>query len=94
MTSRKRKRERGRERLSELRDLARSAGFRLEEFSAIHCRVFGSSVVDYWPTTGRAWVTGSKEPAEKVTPQEVIEWAGGMRIPLPEGAEEHLRSIQ
>jgi hypothetical protein len=92
--SRKRKREKGRERFSELRDLASSAGFRLQEFSAIHCRIFGTVTVDYWPTTGRAWVTDSRERASKMTPYEVIELAGGSPQNLPEGAVEHLQSIR
>jgi hypothetical protein len=82
--------------MKELRELAVLNGFEVRSFSPIHSRVFGSTVVDYWPTSGRAWVTGSNERAREMAPHEVIELACEVNKfeSLPEGAEDHMRSLQ
>lgn len=93
--SKRRRRELGAERLSELRRLGTERGIEVREFTAIHCRIFGTTTVDYWPTTGRTWITGSNEPAQEMTPQEAMDLATFARPEsLPEGAHEHLRSLQ
>lgn len=69
------KRQKGEERLDDLRQLAMEAGFGMREFSKIHVRVFGHTTVDYWPTTSKAWVVGSQQWAERVTPLQAIEMA-------------------
>jgi hypothetical protein len=71
----KKKRKQGEERLEFLKGLANELGFRVQEFSPIHVRVFGSTTVDYWPTTSRAWIVGGVRKAEHVTPLNVIEMA-------------------
>lgn len=68
----KKRREIGEYRLAELRRLASDAGFELQEYSRVHCRLFGAAVVDYWPTTGKAWLTGSSAKATRMTPTEVV----------------------
>lgn len=89
----KRNRLRGLERLSELRRLAAPHGFEVRAFSDIHIRVFGNTVVDYWPTSGRAWLVGAKGRASNMTPEEVVAAALSF-TDLPDGAEDHLRAIK
>lgn len=91
----KRKEKKAIERLNELRRLAKPLGFGVWAFTPIHCRVFGESTVDYWPSTARAWVRGSSGKAKKLEPAEVISLAR-QTMPLerlPDGAQEHLHSI-
>jgi len=91
------RKESGSLRLSEIRSLARSFGFEVEVFSPIHCRIHGSTLVDYWPTSSRAWLTHSRNKAEVRTPREVIALAGA-HLPdvelLPEGAADHLKALR
>lgn len=65
--------------LAELRKLHKE--FRLEvwEFSKIHYRVVGELSVDYWPTTGRAWLVGSFDGAKPMTVAEVCGLAWGLK---------------
>jgi hypothetical protein len=43
------------------------------EFSPIHLRLKGSRSVDYWPGTGRAWITNSFEGSmHNISPLEVV----------------------
>lgn len=88
------RRELGAERLSRLLELGTKRGIEIEIFSAIHCRIHGHRTVDYWPTSGRCWVTNSNERAQEMTPDEAIDLAGFTWDGLPEGAADHLRSLQ
>ena len=82
-------------RIAELRELAKSAGFRLVEFSAIHFRIFGAVAVDYWPTTGRMWITGSATKAAIVEPHEAIHAAQQeAQVIDGESAASHMKSIR
>jgi hypothetical protein len=40
-------------------------------------RIFGDSTVDYWPSTGRAWLLNSSEKAMDMTPEEAVALAIG-----------------
>lgn len=59
----------------------------------MHVRVTGECVVDYWPATQNAWLYGSKHEANVTAPEEVIALAL-QAFRLPEGASDHLRSLQ
>lgn len=92
--SNKRKRKRGAERLVELKRLAAESGIDVVAFSPIHCRVFGDTVVDYWPTTKRTWITGSTKKAAVCEPQEVVALAREPQLVVEqEAAIEHMRAI-
>lgn len=61
----------------------------------MHVRITGNCVVDYWPATQRAWVFGSEHAANVTPPEGAIQMAlAGVPEWLPEGALEHLRTIQ
>lgn len=62
----------------------------------MHVRVTAHRVVDYWPATQRAWVFGSQHEANKTSPEDVIAMAldSSAAPQLPEGAAEHLRTLQ
>jgi hypothetical protein len=46
---------------------------RVHQYSRTHFRIFdGAQVVDYWPTTGKAWITETADPAFKASPADVI----------------------
>jgi hypothetical protein len=45
------------------------------EFSPIHFRIIGKISIDYWPSTGRAWITGSNDYAVKLEPESVFGFA-------------------
>ena len=75
-----------------LQGIAADRGFPIQKFSDTHYRIFGVSIVDYWPTTSRCLVTGSSERSQILEPAEVIALAAHAK--LPDGAWEHLRSIQ
>jgi hypothetical protein len=62
-------------------EVLRHKEFRLEvwEFSKIHYRVVGELSVDYWPTTGRAWLVGSFDGAKPMTVAEVCGLAWGLK---------------
>ena len=79
--------------LAELRKLKSRYELEVWEFSRIHLRVVGKMQVDYWPSTGKAWETGSFEPARKMTVEEVCHMAMGEPDMLPEGAREHMFSL-
>lgn len=85
-------------RIEELKRLCKAEGFQLFEFSPIHFRVVGRTRVDYWPSTSKAWITDSAQKGEKRTPVEVVQLARLLPLDegplLPEGAQEHLRSLQ
>jgi hypothetical protein len=65
------------------------------EFSPIHFRIIGKISIDYWPSTGRAWITGSNDYAVKLEPESVFGFAAiGFEFEtFPEGAKEHLESL-
>jgi hypothetical protein len=93
--SKRRRRELGAERLAELLRLGTERGVEVRVFTPIHCRIFGETIVDYWPTTGRTWITGTSDSAREMTPREAIDLATFAQPELmPEGAEDHLRSLQ
>lgn len=71
--NRKQRREVGKRRLSELRSIAKPLGIEVRVLNEwpMHIRVFGENAVDYWPTTGKAWLMGSASSAH-YSPSEVI----------------------
>lgn len=73
-------------------NLASAEGVEVRKFSPLHCRIFGAVVVDYWPSTSRAWVLGSRDKAREMSPVEAYELSKYKEI-LPEGAEDHLRNL-
>lgn len=91
----KNRRERGKNRMRELGTLALANGMWVESFSRIHHRVHGTVKVDYWPTTGRAWVQGSGPAQGNVEPREVIELArrGSPPVVEYEAAKAHMDAI-
>jgi hypothetical protein len=93
MSKKQNKRLRRDLRIATLRSFCLSFGFELRQFTPKHFRIFGHTVVDYWPDTGSCWVVGSFRKASKMDSEEVIVLASQLSG-LPEGAEEHLRSIQ
>lgn len=89
------RRETGERRLVELRGLAVEAGFSLVEFSVIHCRIFGATTVDYWPTSGRIWRTGSAEKAFPGEPKDAISVARQSReVVEGDSATAHMKAIR
>jgi len=91
--SKQKKREKKAQRLKELEALIKADGMRvnLQQYSSAHFRLFGPTVVDYWPGSGRCWVTGSSEKSTKMTPAEVL--IAALTIPLPPDASDHLKAI-
>lgn len=90
------KRKRGLDRLNELLKLAGASGMSVEIFSPIHVRVHGTSRVDYWPTTAKAWRLGNAASMQHVGPEEVIAMAkaeGVEHIVEQAAAVSHMRSI-
>lgn len=83
-------------RIQILRAILLPHGIEVRQFNPIHYRIFGETVVDYWPTTGRCWITGSADAAVKKTPEEVaalaLQYASITEL-LPEQALDHLKSI-
>jgi hypothetical protein len=61
--------------LSELRKYSEILGVEVWEFSPIHLRIVGKNLVDFWPTTGKAWMLGSYSPARIMTALQVCELA-------------------
>ena len=59
--------------LAELRKLKDMHGLEVLEFNKIHLRIVGKKLVDYWPSTGKAWVVGSTEQGRAMTVQQVCE---------------------
>ena len=61
-------------RTAELRRLkTETPGLEVFEFSPSHLRLIGKILVDYWPSTGRAWITDSAEPTfEQIEPCDVV----------------------
>jgi hypothetical protein len=86
------KRERGKRRLAELMKLSAIHGFDVHAFSPIHVRVHGDIDVDYWPTTGKAWVVGSSKSL-RGEPTDVIELASTGSVVEQRAAEAHMRAI-
>lgn len=77
-----------------MREIYRKYGVKVTQFSEIHFRIEGLFSVDYWPSTGRVWITGSKEAFEQILePWEAMKLAQGDYHPLPEGAAEHMSAI-
>ena len=90
----KRKKELGRTRLAELKVLGVANGVEVRQFSAIHCRIFGPRTVDYWPTTGRAWVIGVGSSMRAIEPVEAMRLAMKHERVVEEAeALNHMRSI-
>lgn len=79
-------------RVSTLKGFCLSFDFEMREFTPKHYRIFGHTVVDYWPGTGSCWVVGSFSKAKRMEPHEVIVLACQLGK-LPEGAEDHMKSI-
>lgn len=56
-----------------LRVIYRQAGVQVLEFNPFHLRIVGHSrSIDYWPSTGRAWVVGERRRATFMAPDEVV----------------------
>lgn len=90
--SKQKKSEKRAQRLKELQRLVEESGrINLQQYSSTHFRLFGPTVVDYWPGSGSCWLTGSNEKSTKMEPPEVI--AMSLAEPLPPDAREHLDSI-
>lgn len=68
--SRARRARNYRENTATLRELVKLFDLEVWEFSISHLRIVGRQSVDYWPTTGRAWIMGSEGCAVKATPAE------------------------
>lgn len=69
------KRARGEENIARLQAMDRT-GVDVEQFSPTHIRVFGHEItVDYWPSTGKAWVIGSRDKSSFATPEKVLQLA-------------------
>jgi hypothetical protein len=90
----KRRRELGKKRLAELHELCSQAGYRVQVFTPIHVRIMGVNQVDYWPTTGRGWLTHTSHAAQVMTPSEAVEMAGARLPELPAEAADHMRSLR
>lgn len=87
----------GKDRLVELKSLTEQYGLRLDIYSPTHCRIFkGAVCVDYWPTSGKAWRTGSGEKSRGLTPKQTVDFLRSLphAQTLPEGSKEHLQSIK
>lgn len=46
-------------------------GYEVRRYSKYHYRIFGETVVDYWPTKNKCWITGSSEKALILSINEV-----------------------
>lgn len=79
--------------LAELRKLHRSLGLDVLEFSHLHFRICGKTLVDYWPSTGRAWIVGSQGNGAIVSVAEACALAYGEPEMLPEAAQMHMDSM-
>jgi hypothetical protein len=80
--------------VSELRRLYGPLGLEIWEFSGVHLRIVGKNLVDFWPTTGKAWMVGSRRKGRVMTASEVCDLALGDTEILPDGASEHMRAMQ
>ena len=76
----KSKRYIGKIRRLRLRELCTKAGIGVVCYSDVHMRIFGPTVVDYWPTTGKGWMTGMTEKSRVMTPEEALDLALTERI--------------
>ena len=72
---RKIRQERYEQNCSELRVLASSLGLEVWEFESWHLRIVGKQLVDFWPSTGKAWIVGSPERARPMSVNEVCSLA-------------------
>lgn len=81
--------------ISLLRKLYESLGLEVYEHSHVHFRIVGKNVIDYWPSTNRAWQVGTHERAKIMTVEAVCDWAAGGEFCeiLPEGAQMHMDSL-
>lgn len=80
--------------IEELQTLRASLGLEVPEFSKIHLRIVGKQSVDYWPSTGRAWITGSRQGSRLMPIFAACEAAlADPAETLPEGAQAHMNSI-
>lgn len=87
------------ERLAELKTEAKLRDVEVTVLNPypMHVRLKGRCTVDYWPATQRAWVFGSEHRANITSPAEAVAMALGESVgpdQLPEGAMDHLRSLQ
>ena len=87
------KEEKKARRLKELEELIKASGLNnLQQYSSAHYRLFGPTVVDYWPKSGKCWITGSNEKSKVMEPLEVM--ALVLAEPLPPDASDHMQSIK
>ena len=55
--------------------LCDSIGIEFQEYTPnVHFRLFGQTVVDYWPSSQKAWLTGSMAKGKKMHPEDVVVW--------------------
>jgi hypothetical protein len=62
-------------RTQEIQSLLEDSKLPFRWFSPSHLRIYGVVTIDYWPNTGRAWILGSDEKAQRRNPAEVVERA-------------------
>ena len=77
----------------ELRKLSVDLGLEVWEFQRTHLRIVGKQLVDFWPSTGKAWVVGSHGRGKLMSVAEVCDLALDDSEILPEGAKEHMDSM-
>lgn len=82
-------------RTEQMRRIYKSYPVQVLEFSSVHFRIIGKISIDYWPSTGSAWITGSEDYSVKLEPEDVFGFAAiGFEFQtFPEGAKEHLQSL-
>lgn len=81
--------------VSILRKLHKSLGLEVYEHCHTHLRIVGKKVIDYWPSTGRAWEVGSMDRTKIMSVEAVCDWASRNEYCelLPEGAQMHMDSL-
>lgn len=75
-----------------LENCASAEGVELRKFSPLHFRIMGANMVDYWPSTSRAWLVGSSHKAKQMSPQEAYALSIHAEL-LPENAIDHMKNI-
>jgi hypothetical protein len=70
--------------LEELRGLkARIPMLQVLEFQSYHLRLIGTRAVDFWPSTGRAWIVDDYDtPSAVMTAAQVVALAFNLPEPL------------
>lgn len=90
---RKKKRLKLKTNREELKVLASSMGLEVWEFSNVHLRIVGRQIVDYWPSTDRAWIIGETGRALSLTPRGACVLALRHPDDLPADSQAHMDAI-